>query len=488
MTNAQTPEPQRLDTQYVPPRADYRPPQQEWQTSQAANGSEQESEQGAALPVRPASAQPTPPPAAAPNEQGAPPPVAGPTGAAGDAAGQYQARVPWGRAETNDHHAEGSGNHQLDPRVNYAPPQANYGPPPPNYGPAQFNYEAPQTGWAHYNPESGAHRAAAFDSPAAAALGASLASSLQQEAFSTPPKPRPQSGWRKGVLKSSFGLINPGESPTEREDRHRIECIRANIPREAFVYAVMSARGGVSKTTTTAAIGSVFARVRGAEVVGLDACRDEGNLASRVNPAAKHTFEDILRNRQGLRGDLNNLRVYTKSNDVHFDVLAASEAHVDPATYDPQTLTETVDVLRTAYRVIGIDCGQNIHDPVTSAILDLATAVVVVTGVQFDSGYAALRLYDWMRANGRTELLNRSVLVMSDRSPKAAPQVRAAVEEAVNGMVWENPIYVPYDPHLHEAGVIRLEALRRPTYRAYLAAAGRLSEFYGLPATGRREA
>lgn len=471
MTNAQIPEPQRPDTQYVPPPGDYRPPHQEWQTPLAPNGSHQDSAPPApaAPPVRPAAPPPGPPPATSLNEQAGPPP------AAGDGAHQYQGRVPWHRTEETDAGAAARGNYQHNTPANYGPPQ---------------------TGWAHYNPEHhaqpgaawGAHRAAAFDSPAAAALGASLASSLQQEAFSTPPKPRPQSGWRKGVLKSSFGLINPGESPTEREDRHRIECIRANIPREAFVYAVMSARGGVSKTTTTAAIGSVFARVRGAEVVGLDACRDEGNLASRVNPEAKHTFEDILRNRQGVRGDLNNLRVYTKSNDVHFDVLAASEAHINPATYDPATLTETVDVLRTAYRVIGIDCGQNINDPVTSAILDLATAVVVVTGVQFDSGYAALRLYDWMRANGRTELLNRSVLVMSDRSPKPAPKVREAVEEAVNGMVWQNPIYVPYDAHLHEAGVIRLEALRRPTYRAYLAAAGRLSEFYGLPATGRLEA
>lgn len=464
----------------MPPPGDYRPPPQEWQTPPPPNGSQQHS-------------APPPPVAGAvrPGSAALPPtsnePAAAPAPATGETPGQHQGRVPWRRAETGDEAA--TSGHDYGSQAGHGPAQAGYGAP-------QSAYSPPQTGWAHYDQqapaatpaESGAHRAAAFDSPAAAALGASLASSLQQEAFSTPPKPRPQSGWRKGVLKSSFGLINPGESPTEREDRHRIECIRANIPREAFVYCVMSARGGVSKTTTTAAIGSVFARVRGAEVVGIDACRDEGNLASRVNPDAKHTFEDILRNRQGLRGDLNNLRVYTKSNDVHFDVLAASEAHINPATYDRQTLTETVDVLRTAYRVIGIDCGQNINDPVTAAILDLATAVVVVTGAQFDSGYAALRLYDWMRANGRTELLNRSVLVMSDRSPKPAPQVRAAVEEAVNGMVWENPIYVPYDAHLHEAGVIRLEALRRPTYRAYLAAAARLSEFYGLPATGRPEA
>ncbi|OKH69410.1 hypothetical protein EB74_30055 [Mycobacterium sp. SWH-M5] len=306
-----------------------------------------------------------------------------------------------------------------------------------------------------------------------------LTENFRQDAFTTELKPKPQSGWRKAVLKSTFGLINPGESKVEREDRERRERIRANIPRHEFIYAVLSPRGGVSKTTTTAAVGSIFAQLRGAEVIAVDANPSEGNLASRINPQAQHTFVDLLRDR-ALNG-VNDIRQYTGRNAAHLDVLAASQAYINPDTYTPKKLIDTIDVLRTGYRIIGIDCGQNLNDDVMATILDVVTAVVIVSGVQFDSGRAALRLHDWMLAHGRSKLLERSFLVMSDRTPEPNPKMRENIENSVAGIVWKDPVYVPYDPHLHEATVINLEQLAKPTYRAYLEVASRLSAFYGAP-------
>ncbi|PQM45302.1 ESX-1 secretion-associated protein EspI [Mycobacterium talmoniae] len=330
---------------------------------------------------------------------------------------------------------------------------------------------------------------AEFYGAAAAGFDASLAENLRQEAFTTEVKPRPQSGWRKVVLAGTFGLINPGESKAEREDRERVDQIRANIARGAFIFAVISPRGGVSKTTTTAALGSMFAKLRGAEAIAIDANPNEGNLASRVNPQAQHTFADILRERNQLRGNLNDIRMYTARNVAQLDVLAASTAYIDPATYSPRTLIDTIDVLRTGYRIIGIDCGQTINDDVTAAILDLVTTVVVVTGVGFDSGRAALRTHDWLLAHGRHELLQRSLLLVSDRSPAPNPRILDSLHEAVSGIVWKDPIYVPYDPHLAEATVLNLDQLQKPTYRAYLAATARLASHYGappLPVDGQR--
>lgn len=353
----------------------------------------------------------------------------------------------------------------------------------PDADPAAGRSDAPP-----YGPHGGGYpfdTAAPAGAPQAAApapvvgLGASLSRELRQERFTTAVKPQPRSGWRRALLRSTFGLINPGESKTERIDREYAEQIAANIPRTELVFAVVSPRGGVSKTTTTAAIGSVLAEIRGAEVVVIDADPNDGNLASRVNPDAQHTFADMLRDRS--IGGVNDIRNYTKRNAAQLDVLAGSRELVRPAVYDKATLLNTVNVLRNGYRIIGIDCGQNLGDELFSAVLNIATAMIVVTGDQFDSAASALTHYDRLQALGRTELRDRSFLLISDRSPKPNRKLRAEIMQSVSTTVWRDPAHVPFDPHLAEATVIDLDQLNKKTYRAYLAAAARLSQWYGLP-------
>lgn len=325
-----------------------------------------------------------------------------------------------------------------------------------------------------------------FQQPSAApavangSLADGLAAKFRQESFTTEVKPKPQSGWRKAVLKSSFGMINPGESRAERVDRERRDQVGANIPRTEFIFAVMSPRGGVAKTTTTAALGSVFAKVRGAEVIAIDANPNKGNLASRINPDATATFDDLLRDRR-IQG-VNDIRTYAKRNAVHLDVLAGDERNVRPAVYQPNTFTDTVNVLRRGYRIIGIDVGQNLQDAVVARILDTVTAVVVVSGLQYGSGKAAVGMYDWLVENGRADLVQRSTLVISDRHPEINKDFRAGLEENLASTLWKDPVCVPYDHHLYEDTVIDVNRLAKPTYRAYLEIAARLSSFYGQPA------
>lgn len=327
-------------------------------------------------------------------------------------------------------------------------------------------------------PASGPQAAAPAPAPVVG-LGGSLSRELRQERFTTAVKPQPRSGWRRALLRSTFGLINPGESKTERIDREYAEQIGANIPRTELVFAVVSPRGGVSKTTTTAAIGSVLAEIRGAEVVVIDADPNDGNLAGRINPEAQHTFADMLRDRS-IAG-VNDIRNYTKRNAAQLDVLAGSRELVRPAVYDRASLLNTINVLRNGYRIIGIDCGQNLGDELFSAVLDIATAMIVVTGDQFDSASSALTHYDRLQALGRTELRDRSFLLISDRSPKPNKKLRAEMVQSVSTTVWRDPAHIPYDPHLAEATVIDLDQLNKKTYRAYLGAAARLSAWYGLP-------
>lgn len=307
-----------------------------------------------------------------------------------------------------------------------------------------------------------------------------LTQALNQERHTTVVKPRPQSGWRHAVLVSTFGLVNPGESKIEREDRERRTRVCANVS-PPFVFAVLSGKGGAAKTTTTAGLGSVFAKCRGGgEVVVIDVNPDEGNLASRVNPDAQHTFKDVLA-ASHIRSR-SEIRKYTASSPTsQLDVLASSKDLLSPPVYTQDDLTKTIATLSNVYNVIGIDCGNDFRSPLMQRVLDTVTAVVVVTGVQFDSGRAALRVHDYLVETGRAELVQRSFLVMSEHTPATQNKLRADIEDALSPTVWKDPLYVPYDQHLYEASVIDLDQLKRDTARAYLAGAAKLSDWYGAP-------
>lgn len=235
------------------------------------------------------------------------------------------------------------------------------------------------------------------------------------------------------------------------------------------------------KTTTTAGLGSMFAKCRGGgEAIVLDADPDEGNLASRVNPEARHTFVDLLMDPN--IGSRSAVRKYAGTSATsQLDVLASSEDLVRPAVYDPDSLTRTIRTLSNVYNVIGIDCGNDFRSPLVQRVLDMVTAVVVVSGVQVDSGKGALRMYDYLVSTGRTELVQRSFLMMSEHTPATQKALRADIENIVSTTLWKDPLYVPYDPHLYEASVIDVDQLKSDTARAYLAGAAKLSDWYGAP-------
>ncbi len=372
----------------------------------------------------------------------------------------------------------------------YAAPQQNYPQqrvpvpaqrPQPQYGPNQQQYASgspqPDTQAGYSGGYTQDPRAQEVNSVAAAG---GLTQSFRQERHTTVTKPEPQSGWRHAVLVSTFGLVNPGESKIEREDRLRTERVRANVS-PTFVYAVIGGKGGSMKTTTTAGLGSMFAKCRGGgEAIVLDADPDEGNLASRVNPEARHTFVDLLMDPN--IGSRSAVRKYAGTSATsQLDVLASSEDLVRPAVYDPDSLTRTIRTLSNVYNVIGIDCGNDFRSPLVQRVLDMVTAVVVVSGVQVDSGKGALRMYDYLVSTGRTELVQRSFLMMSEHTPATQKALRADIENIVSATLWKDPLYVPYDPHLYEASVIDVDQLKSDTARAYLAGAAKLSDWYGAP-------
>ena len=104
---------------------------------------------------------------------------------------------------------------------------------------------------------------------------------LDQSNLVDPVKAPPKQGWRKLVHSVTRGRINPGGSRQELEQQQLFDAIRAPL-RGDYRIAVMSLKGGVGKTTTTVALGGVFAQTRGDRVIAIDANPDLGTLAQRA--------------------------------------------------------------------------------------------------------------------------------------------------------------------------------------------------------------
>ncbi len=187
---------------------------------------------------------------------------------------------------------------------------------------------------------------------------------------------RPQSGWRKRVYSVTGGKINFGLS---RADRRRADLIeRARTPvGGCYRLAVISLKGGVGKTTTTAALGAMFADLRGDRVVALDANPDRGTLAERAPRESGATVRHLL----AARGDLHryaDVRAFTSQSPTRLEVLASdSDPHVSHA-FSEDDYRDTVAILERFYNLVLTDCGTGLLHDAMRGILGLANSLVVV--------------------------------------------------------------------------------------------------------------
>jgi Mrp family chromosome partitioning ATPase len=91
----------------------------------------------------------------------------------------------------------------------------------------------------------------------------------------------------------SPGLINPGESSTERRRRELTQRIQDGSV-GCHRIAVISLKGGVGKTTMSVCLGAVLASVRPDRVIAVDANPDRGTLAGKVAGQSVATVRDLL--------------------------------------------------------------------------------------------------------------------------------------------------------------------------------------------------
>jgi MinD-like ATPase involved in chromosome partitioning or flagellar assembly len=285
----------------------------------------------------------------------------------------------------------------------------------------------------------------------------------------------PRSGWRRLLHRVSGGTVRAADPRAERERRELEARIRRPLTAPHHV-AVVSLKGGVGKTTVTAAVGLTLAELRGDRVAVLDADPDGGTLADRLSGESTVSVRDLAARAERIRA-LPELARFT-SLSGRLQVLASDQ---DPARHDAldragyelahATLARFCDVVIT-------DSGTGMVHPVVGGTLDAAFSLVVVGSLTVDGASRAGRTLDWLDAHGYAEVASRAVVVLS--ADRSSPDVDVAHLRGHFARRSRAVVVLPRDPHLATGDRIRLAALRPATRTAVMEIAALLADEFGV--------
>ncbi|ASO18135.1 MinD-like ATPase involved in chromosome partitioning or flagellar assembly [Actinoalloteichus hoggarensis] len=319
---------------------------------------------------------------------------------------------------------------------------------------------------------SGPHQQPAYGAPGAPQYGGYPQQQQQQQGRPSSPqdlssarllrqgKRPPQSGWRRMLYKASGHTVNLGESPAERQRRELIA--RINQPLQGcYKIAMLSLKGGVGKTTTTATLGSTFASLRGDRVIAVDANPDRGTLSQKIPLETTATVRHLLRDAARIR-KYSDVRAYTSQGPSRLEVLASEQDPAVSEAFSEEDYRRTVTLLEHFYNVVLTDCGTGLMHSAMRGVLDIADSLIIVSSGSIDGARSASATLDWLDAHGYRNLVSRSVAVINSVRPGSGKvdldkltQHFAARCRAV--------CRVPFDAHLEEGAEIELDRLAPDT-------------------------
>ncbi len=286
--------------------------------------------------------------------------------------------------------------------------------------------------------------------------------------------------WRERVDRLTGGRLDGGDSERREE---LVARIRQPIPGD-YRIAVLSLKGGVGKTTTTVGLGSTFASLRGDCVIAVDANPDFGTLGQRIPQQTTSTVRDLLANASNIRR-YSDVRAHTSQAPSRLEVLASERDPAASEAFSEEDYRRVVDILQVYYNVILTDCGTGIMHSVMRGVLDLANTLVLVASPAVDAARSAAATLDWLQAHGYSDLVERTVVVISSPRPGAASIDMDALTAHFLARCRAVKV-LPFDEHLAEGAEIDLERLRPATRTAFVELAAMVADDF--PALSGRHA
>lgn len=284
---------------------------------------------------------------------------------------------------------------------------------------------------------------------------------LEQLSIGERVKPRSAQGMRGAMNKLGFRF---GLSAAEQRAEQRRNRIRAQVTAPHQI-AVMSVKGGVGRTTVTAALGSTFAGIRADRVVAVDAGAGFGDLAARTRTHPQGlNFQDLVR-----ASNLDSfaaVQAYACTNGSNLDVVASPWTSAADADLTAGDYSSGFGLLRRHYNVLLADCGTGFTDPATVGVLSTSHAVLVVTSATVGGVSGAVATLNWLFSHGLRHLVARAVVALVHQRPDH-PVVDVSEVENVFASARRPTVMIPFDAHLAEGGEIDLRLLRSETRLAF---------------------
>ena len=295
---------------------------------------------------------------------------------------------------------------------------------------------------------------------------------LSTEGLLARPPGGPTQGWQAFIYQLTGGRVRPGPGAAERA-RHQLQA-RIGAPVAGCQrIAVVSLKGGVGKTTTTACLGAIFAEHRGDRVVAVDANPDPGTLGYRIRRDTTHTAKDLVAN-VGKLERYADVRAYASQTPLRLEVIASEADPARSEAFGDDDYRELAAVLERFYSLVLTDCGPGLLHSAMRAILPTADQLVVLAAPSLDGARSASLTLDWLERHGYGRLAGSSVVVINAVRERGLVDVDKLTEHFARRC--RAVVRVPYDRHLETGAEIVLDELAPATHRAYVQLAAAVAD------------
>lgn len=303
---------------------------------------------------------------------------------------------------------------------------------------------------------------------------------LDQAYTQRPPEPQ-QSGFL-GWVQRLFGRKAKPPSPEETQREQNLSIIRT--PTHSHRVAVASHKGGIGKTTTSLALGTVLSMYRHDQTVVIDANPDIGTLGNQLAGYKTHdrTIRDLVANADAIRS-VQDVRQFTHTAPSRLEVLASDQ--------DPQkarsTSREDYDlaqaVLGTFRDIVITDTGIDMTASIYDGIIDYTdTLVIAATTAKEDARLAKHALRTWYERgtnNRGAALVPNAVVairVKNEGENVSTDHLRQSFESIARKVV-----FIPHDPYLDDGRQFDWDSLRPATQDAFIELSAAVAEGFQHP-------
>jgi MinD-like ATPase involved in chromosome partitioning or flagellar assembly len=219
--------------------------------------------------------------------------------------------------------------------------------------------------------------------------------------------------------------------------------------------AVVSPKGGVGKTTTTALLGSLFARVRRDRIVAVDTNPDFGSLGRTLTPDHRLFVDDLIEVLGRPNLSVTELDRHLGRGPEGMMVLPAPTDPARMARLDEPTYRAVIERLQALVGVLVLDCGTGLQEPAARAAQATADQILLVTDAHPSTASLVAEAADLLRTVGPpiTLLVNKmpdekrsrlDLSALEELVPEAQGLVtfadvpRAAAHVAEGAFAWED--------------------------------------------------